>query len=150
MQTFIESALKPDQAKALRSLSIWIAVAPTAPTAPDMVASESTDTTTTWKSWSPSPKIVDEGLMQGIQELQLAISVFDSEAADANWRDMKEVEGILRLKDLTSFKRVSVAVSQDEEGGAGSNREVVNMYAEEVKERLLGVYVPRPVVVEEE
>jgi hypothetical protein len=150
MQTFVESTLNPEQAKALRNLSIWTAVAPTAPTAPGLASSETTDTTTTWKSWVASSKIVQEGLLQGIQELRLSISVFASEAAEGEWRDMKEIQGIFGFRNLTNLKRVSVVVGQDAESGAGEGREVVWGYAEEVRERLLGTYVPRPIIQEDE
>jgi hypothetical protein len=150
LQTFVECALKPDQVQALRCFSIWTAVCPTVPTPAGMVSAESVDTTTTWKTWVPSKKIVEEGLLRSIQELRLSVSVFASEAAEGEWRDVKEIQGVFGFGALAGLERVSVVVGQDEESGLGDGREVIRTYAKEVRERLLGTYIPRPVVVYEE
>lgn len=141
LQTYVESVLSPHQATALRTLSIWT---------PTTNSTDSTDTTTTWNSWIPSSTIVDCRLLSGIQELRLSISVFASEAGDGEWRDVREIQGLFRFMGLTRLKRVSVVVGQDEESGIVNERAVIQAYAEEVKQRMLGVYVPRAVVVEVE
>lgn len=89
-------------------------------------------------------------LLQGIQELKLSLSVFASEAADGEWRDMREVEGLFRFRSLATLKRVVVAVGQDEGGGVVEEKAVIKAYAEEVRDKMLGIYVPRPIEIDDE
>lgn len=147
LQTYVESVLSSEHAKALRTLSIWTPVAPGTPTTN---STDSTDTTTTWNSWIPSSKIVEGDLLRGIQELRLRISVFASEAGEGDWRNMSEIQGLFGFMGLACLKRVSVAVGQDEESGIVDERAVIQAYAEQVRERMLGIDVTRVVVVEEE
>jgi hypothetical protein len=103
-----------------------------------------------WKSWVPSPKIVEQELLRGVQEIGLSVSVFASDAgAEGEWRDMKEIKGIFNFRDLAQLKRVSVIVGKDENGHLERKWKEVKMYVEEVRDRLLGTFVERVVEQEE-
>ncbi|TLD37711.1 hypothetical protein E2P81_ATG03386 [Venturia nashicola] len=147
LEIYAQHVLSPAQARALRTLSIWM---PLAPGGPITANKGPTDTNTTWNSWVPSPTIVGAGLLSGIQELRLSISVFANEAGNGEWMNTREIQGLFGLMRLSSFKRVSIAVGQDEESGVVDARATVEAYAEEVRERMLGIYVLRDVVAEEE
>lgn len=147
LQTYVESVLSPEQAKALRTLSIWTSVAPGTPIT---TSTDSTDTTTTWNSWIPTPNIANGGLLNGIQDLRLSISMFASEAGEGEWRDMREIQGLFWFMKLARLKKVSVAVGQDEDSGIVDERGVIRAYAGEVRRRILGIHVPRTIADEEE
>ncbi|KAE9970643.1 hypothetical protein BLS_004811 [Venturia inaequalis] len=79
-----------------------------------------------------------------------AVSVFANKAGESEWTKLREIQGLLAFMRSADLKRVSVAVGQDEESGVFDERAVVQAYADEVRDSVLEIYVPRAVVVEEE
>jgi hypothetical protein len=133
LNTFISKVLAPAQSRALRSIGIWTAIS----------TNEVTDPETSWKYWKPSAQTVDEGLLSGIQKIQLSISVFASFLThdDAGaWRDLKHIGGILEF-GKSGLKKVGVAISQNFEASAEDESlggKALGDYAEDVRLSLLG------------
>lgn len=121
---------------------------PLAPGGPITTIAASTDSTTMWNSWTPSPTIVDRALLTGVQELRLCISVFANDAGDSEWMNWREIQGLFAFMGLSFFQRVTVAVGYDEESGVVDERAVIEAYAEEIREKMLGIHVPGDVVLE--
>jgi hypothetical protein len=133
LNTFVSKVIAPAQSRALRSIGIWTAIS----------TNEVIDPETSWKHWRPSSQIADEGLLNGIQNVQLSISVFASfltHTETGAWRDLKHIAGILEF-GKSGLKSVGVAISQSVEGSpedASSDRKALGEYAEDVRSSLLG------------
>jgi hypothetical protein len=131
LNTFVSKVLTQAQSHALRSIGIWTAIS----------THSVSDPQTSWKHWTPSAQIVEQGLLAGVQNLQLSISVFASfldQDDPLAWRDMSQISGVLELAK-GGLRSVGVAVSQTVESHGGLARRELGEYAEEVRSTLLEV-----------
>jgi hypothetical protein len=128
LNNFASKVLVPNQAHALRSLAVWTAIPTQEVPDPEILS---------WKSWRPSAQIVDGGLLSGIRDLQLSVSVFASLLSQDDrqeWRDFELIGGFMEFGKL---KSVGVAVSQVSLGDSALDAKELKEYVDEVKARLL-------------